>query len=293
MKLFDRTVTSLAVATTLSTTAFSFPSLAFTITQNNNSEDLLSALLGDTMGLSDFSISISGDARSFGLFEGNPLDLGSGVVLSTGRVDRIPGENRGDNDFISGSDLSFDLKEPGNDANSFDLAQLDITFQADVTAEKLFFQYVFGSEEFIEFGGDKFNDSFELLLNGTNLARLSDGQAVSINNLIPQPEPDFFHPDYVDNPVGENTQTKLDGYTQVLTFEGELAQNSQNTLSIRIKDVSDALLDSAVFIKSGSVSTVVPEAVDNSESVPEPSLVLGLGLFGLSRIRRSKRSSSL
>ncbi|MBE9042579.1 choice-of-anchor L domain-containing protein [Oscillatoriales cyanobacterium LEGE 11467] len=287
MKFLDRAITPLAVTTTLLATTVSLPSRAFTIAKNSNSDDLLSALLGDTTGLSNFSASISGDSRSFGLFEGDPFNLESGVILSTGIVDRVSGENRGNNDFISGSDLSADLKQPGNDKNSFDLAQLDITFEADSTVEMLFFQYVFGSEEFVEFGGDKFNDSFELLLNGENLARLSDGQDVTINNLVPQPEPDFFHPDYIDNPIGENTKTKLDGYTQVLTFEGALAQNSQNTLSIRIKDVSDAVLDSAVLIKSGSVSTAVPKAVtkaipsraSKSTSVPEPTFAWGLGLL--------------
>ncbi len=289
MKVFDRAIISLAIATTLSATTLSFSSHAFTIAQNSNSDDLLDALLGDTTGLSNFSASISGDSRSFGLFDGNPFNLESGVILSTGIVTQVPGKNRGDNDFISGSDLSADLKQPGNDDNSFDLAQLDITFETDSTVERLFFQYVFGSEEFIEFGGDKFNDSFELLLNGENLARLSDGQDVTINNLVPQPEPTFFHPDYIDNPIGENTQTKLDGYTQVLTFEGLLVQNSQNTLSIRIKDVSDSLLDSAVLIKSGSVSTVVPKTATKgkpdfapkSTSVPEPSFAWGLGLMGI------------
>jgi hypothetical protein len=159
------------------------------------------------------------------------------------------------------------------------LTQLNLSFFADSTAEKLFFKYVFGSEEFLEYAGSTFNDSFELLLNGTNMARLTDGQTVTINNLVPNSgyRP-TDHQDYINNPSLTGLAAniiKLDGYTKVLGFEGLLNKNQTNVLSIRLQDVGDGSLDTAVFIE-GNVGTAEPvpspSPVD-PEPVPSPSPV--------------------
>ncbi len=172
---------------------------AFNITPNNDGNTLLNMLLGNTQGLSNFSVNVTGSNLAFGLFDNDPLGLGSGLVMSTGKVTNLAGPNLYDDRF-SGPDpnnvLDTDLGQAGDDANSFDLARLDISFDADASVEKLVFDYVFGSEEFFEWAGMGFNDSFELLLNGVNLALLSDGRNVSFENLFPDP---FYHPDFIDN----------------------------------------------------------------------------------------------
>lgn len=266
MQLWHKT-TAAAIATSAAISVVGVPAMAFTVTQNNNGTDLLNALLGTTTGLSNFSVSTTGNAAAFGLFSNDPFGLTKGIALSTGKVVDIPGVNT-----ISGplgsNDLSTDFGTPGV---TDDLTQVDISFDADSTVEKVFFQYVFGSEEFKEYGGSNFNDSFELLLNGVNLAKLSDGKTVTINNLVPSPGGPY-HPDYIDNPSGLSTLTKLDGYTKTLTFEGLLNKNAKNTLSIKINDVSDGRWDSAVFLKGGTLGTVKP--------VPEPASTLGLLALG-------------
>jgi hypothetical protein len=201
------------------------------------------------------------------------LGLNSGIVLSTGKVTDIPGANLDD-----GDNLSTDFGASGVEG---DLTQLNLSFFADSTAEKLFFKYVFGSEEFLEYAGTSFNDSFELLLNGTNLAKLTDGQTVTINNLVPNSgyRP-TDHPDYINNPSVTGLAAniiKLDGYTKVLGFEGLLNKNQTNVLSIRLQDVGDGSLDTAVFIQ-GNVGTADPEVVPDPspvdpEPVPDPSPV--------------------
>ena len=248
------------------------PAMAFSVGATHNTETLKRNLLGtNTAGLSDFSVSITGNAAAFGTFTNDPFGLTSGVVLSTGKVADIPGQNRKDHVMTNGSDLNTDFGAKGEQG---DLTQLNLSFFANCLVEKLFFEYVFASEEFPEFGGSGFNDNFELLLNGTNLAKLSDGKTVTINNLVPDPNSrSKDHRDYIDNPsftgIAANI-IKLDGFTKVLGFEGLLKQNQANVLSIRIKDVGDGNLDSAVFIKGGSVGTV------QAEAVPEPMTVGGL-----------------
>ena len=285
----------IAALTATLTTALSLlaaPAMAFSVGATNNTETLKNNLLGsDTGGLSNFSVSITGNAAAFGTFTNDPFGLRSGVVLSTGKVADLPGQNRKDNVMTNGSDLNTDFGTKGEQG---DLTQLNLSFFADSTVQKLFFEYVFASEEFPEFGDSKFNDDFELLLNGTNLAKLSDGKTVTINNLVPNPHyRSTDHPDYIDNSSLRGHAAnivKLDGFTKVLGFEGLLNQNQTNVLSIRIKDVGDGNLDSAVFIKGGSVGTV------QAEPVPEPMTVGGLmaggAMLAAGRKLRARRAGS-
>jgi hypothetical protein len=263
----------IAALTATLTTAMSFlaaPAMAFSVGATNNIETLKNNLLGtNTAGLSNFSLSIIGEANAFGIFTNDPLGLSSGVVLSTGNVTDIPGPNQDD------SNLSTDF-EPWGEGGDF--TELNLSFFADSTAEKLFFKYVFASEEFLEYGGSEYNDSFELLLNGINFAKLTDGKTVTINNLVPNSgDRSTDHADYINNPsftgIAANI-IKLDGYTKVLGFEGLLKQNQTNVLTIRIQDIGDGVYDSAVFIQGRSVGTIDPEI--DSEAVPEPMTVGGL-----------------
>ena len=265
-------IAALTAFTAAALSLLTAPALAFSVGATNNTETLKNQLLGtQTAGLSNFSVSVTGNSTAFGTFTNDPFGLQSGVVLSTGRVADIPGRNIKDNLMINGTDLNTDFGPKGE---AGDLTQLNLSFFVDCTAEKLFFEYVFASEEFPEFGGSEFNDSFELLLNGNNLAKLSDSKAVTINNLVPNADNrSTDHSDYINNPAVTGLAAniiKLDGFTKVLGFEGLLKQNQTNVLSIRIKDVGDGNLDSAVFIKSGSVST------QKAEAVPEPMTLGGL-----------------
>ena len=237
----------------------------FIIDINNDGSELLKALLGTTKSLSNFTISLIGDGRAFGTFEDDPFLLSSGIVVSTGKVTDIQGVNTIDGGFDSPGqkDLSTDFGLPGNTNDSI---SIKIDFDADSTVEKLFFQYVFGSEEFVEYGG-QFNDSFSLSLNGINLAKLRSGKAVSVNNIVPNPF-SGYDPDFIYNSVeagAANSATKLDGYTKPFIFEGNLIPNSKNSLVINVKDDRDGLLDSAVFIKGGTLGTVRPPEIGVDE----------------------------
>lgn len=250
------------------------PAYALNVTQNNNGFNLLNALLGTTDGLSNFSVTTNGAPAAFGTFTNDTVfGLGDGVVLSTGQVVDVVGPNDVTN-------KSTNLGAAGDPAipNSFDLAELEISFDADNTVDKLFFQYVFGSEEFLEFAGSQFNDSFQLLLNGVNVALLDNGLPVTINNLASSPTGPF------DPALIENTgnETQLDAYTKVLLFEGLVNKNAKNVLNIKIADVGDAIYDSAVFIKGGSLGSVPPT------DIPTPALLPGLLGLGWSAMRKRK-----
>lgn len=285
MGLLPIKTTTATIATTALLSLGGLPAMAFDITPGGNASNLLDALLGDTTGLSNFDLKVYDDLgnvnnEAFGLFNDDPFGLGSGIVLSTGKVVDIPGLNTEDGGIEPNldkpeQDLSTDFApqgpwdETGYAGFEGDSITLELSFDADNTVAKVFFEYVFGSEEFVEFGGTDYNDSFKMLLNGESLALLSDGQPVTINNLVPVPDnPSFDHPDFIYNPVGSGVNTKLDGYTTNLTFQGQLIKNGRNTIKVNIADVSDGILDSAVFIKGNSLST---QSSIVSQPEPEPN----------------------
>jgi len=291
------------------------PLRAFSITRSTSPEILTNSFFGDTSGLTFKDIEVNGDPRAFGIFQDDPFLLQSGVVLSTGNVEDAIGVNEidgGIQPLFGGADLSTDLGEPGED-----LTSLIFEFDVDESKDTLYFQYVFGSEEFIEYGGSAFNDSFELLLNGINLATLTDGRPTSINQLFFDPDlstesdTDPYHPDFRYNPVGEglvSDSSKLDGYSRPLLFSGPLIQNSRNRLEISVEDVGDGIFDSLVFLKADTFGTVKPPSIlgdgldgalssgndDDAAQIPEPvgsSAVLIFGSGFLLAFCRKRHSS--
>lgn len=228
---------------------------------------------------SDGAVSL-GDGGKIGFDLKDTIQQGEPVYLYIGESgnngETIEGNITVSNRPINGfSDLSTDYGLPGIENDSI---SMEIEFDADDTVEQLYFQFAFGSEEFAEYAG-LFNDNFSLKLNGFNLARLNDGSAVTINNVSSSPF-DTDNPDYIYNPVDQgvaSSETKLDGYTKPLTFVGSLLKNAKNTLEINIEDARDGLLDSAVFIKGGTLGTVEPPPInldngegDSNDTLPIP-----------------------
>jgi len=200
-----------------------------------------------------------------------------GIVLTTGTVTCIPGPN---NDNSCGADGGGD----------FDTSSLKFDFTS--STGQLFFQYVFASEEYNEFVGSEFNDEFQLLLNGTNIALLpGTGGVVSINNVNCGSNSAFYRNNRTDNAptgcasLGLNIQ--YDGLTTVLTATADVLVSSINTFEFRIFDRGDNDLDSGVFIKAGSFS-----GTDPSNPVPLPGTLalLGIGMLGLGAVRRKTQA---
>lgn len=244
----------------------SVPAMALSVTPTSSTSNLLNNLLGSTPGLSNFTIDTVGTdtTNGFGIFSNDTVfGLGSGIVLSTGDASGIMGPNNIDSSTTGG------LGER---------SQLNINFDADDTVSNLFFEYVFGSEEFLEFAGTRFNDFFELQLNGTNLALLPNGDTVTINNLATTSGPK--DPALLTENTGNETQ--LDAFTTKLIYEGVLNKGASNTLSLFVSDAGDPEWDSAVLIKGGSVTTV------DAKDVPTPGPLLGLIGLGAAAIRKRK-----
>lgn len=245
-----------------------------TTTPSSSANDLASALAGPGFNLTGSSLTTN---TQNGFFNNGLAGVGinSGVVLTTGTLG-----------CVGPSNTSTGCTGSGNGTT------LGLEFTLDTSS--LFFNYVFGSEEYNEFVGSSFNDLFTLVLDGpgfsnVNLAQIpGGGGVVSINNVNNGSNSAFFR----DN-TGGAFPIELDGLTTVLTASAMgLTPGATYTLAFNIFDVGDSSLDSAVFIQAGSLGTQNPSAV------PEPStwafMIAGFGAIGLSlRSARRKHGNAL
>lgn len=235
---------------------------ALVVNSSNDANALANSLSGSGIVITNAALSAA-NSTATGTFSGGAASIGfdTGVLLTTGTVDCAAGANTQTNCTGGGttSTLSFDFT---------------------TTTGNIFFNYVFASEEYNEFVGSTFNDSFELLLNGVNIALLPNGGTVSINNVNNGSNAEFFR----DNTV-LGLDTQYDGLTTLLTASAS-GLTGTNSFEFRIQDVGDSSFDSGVFVQAGTFSA-------EPSPIPEPgtTAILGLGLLGLALSRRGTAKS--
>jgi hypothetical protein len=225
--------------------------------------DLANALVGS--GVSVSNATFTGANVAGGTFTGGaaPIGFDSGVILSSGDIKNVVGPNQQDgitaaNGTPGDADLTVLSGHP-----TFDAAVLEFDFVPN--ASKVFFQYVFASDEYNEFTNTPFNDVFAFYVNGTNCAVVGSPPVPVSVNTINGGNPfgtNASHPElYRNNDLqdgGGSIDTEMDGLTTVLTCEANVTANATNHIKLAIADASDLILDSNVFIKAGSFSTTPP-----------------------------------
>lgn len=257
--------------------------------------DLVEAILGP--GITYSNVFFDGTmapttAASAGTFTngtGAGMEVDEGIVLSSGYVLNALGPNS--SDAITGvlgtpNDPDLDALVGGG---TFDRTVLEFDFVP--TANTVFIEYVFGSDEYNEFVGSAFNDVFAFFVNGVNIALIpSTAIPVAINNVNygdPYGSVCNYCAYYVNNDLSDGGpffDFEADGFTTKFVGEATVTPNATNHIKIAIADRGDDVLDSWVFIKAESFST-------NNPNVPISSwaLFIGLGLiiaFTLLRYRK-------
>jgi hypothetical protein len=277
---------------------------AITVTLETNATNLANALIaGGGTGLAVTSATLSGHSFSLGASSGTYTNatgtygIGAGIVISTGNVgDYGDGSNTLD-DFTtsfltlctgSGNDCVTSSSDAGvpatpaqqalldpiiNNLDAFDVTELTITFDMQPGFDTVFFNVVFGSEEFDEFVGLGFSDGFGLFVNSTNIATVG-GNPVNIE-----------HPD-----MAVISGTELDGVlapngNPVILFSHVVGDGTTgNTLKFIIADASDGIFDTTAYVSALGGTPPSP--------VPGPStlLLLGSGLAGLGGLLSWRRA---
>ncbi len=96
------------------------------VTQDNDVGDLKAMLDGASGALPGSSLELNGSAESFGTFDGDPFGLGTGVILSTGYVEDLPGANTSGGVTSDSSPISINFNLLGRTGNN-DIFVADIS----------------------------------------------------------------------------------------------------------------------------------------------------------------------
>ncbi|ASC69518.1 hypothetical protein XM38_004450 [Halomicronema hongdechloris C2206] len=260
---------------------------AISITPTDDPNALINEILGP--GISVTNITYTGASGASGLFTGgNSSGLGfdTGIILTNGlAADAVGPNGNGSTPEVAGSGNSSDEVASGastdnglaGDPDLDTLLPVAVTedatvLQFDFESEggDLFFNYVFGSEEYIDFEGSEFNDVFGFFLDGVNIALIpGTSTPVAINNVNSTTNSGQFNQNI--NPA--TVDLEYDGFTNTFTAQALGLSAGTHTLKLAIADASDSILDSGVFIETRSVT-------DDPPDVPEPATGLGLLTLG-------------
>lgn len=190
-----------------------------------------------------------------------------GVILSTGNISAVVGPNKSESitgDMGGSHDADLDSLIAGSQTVNpvtFDAASLEFDFKP--TTNKVYFTYVFGSEEYLEWV-NQYNDVFGFFVNGTNCATVPGSSTpVSIDTINSTVNSNLYRDNSFLNPPSNPINIESDGMTVEMVCAATVTPNQINHLKLAIADTSDQVLDSIVMIKAGSFSTVKPEACNN------------------------------
>ncbi|MDD7987225.1 choice-of-anchor L domain-containing protein [Lentisphaera marina] len=236
------------------------------ISEFDNVNNLVNTLIDEEAyinpGVTISNITYNGDDRALGYFD-NGLDAGlgmdSGIIISTGDVQTISAINSSgqtSTNLNSSGDNDLDNLIPGFKTYDATSLEFDFTTQGD----SAYFNYAFASEEYTEWVGSSYNDTFGFFINGENYALLPGGNdIVAINSINQDTNEAYFNNNdpHHDPSSNKDFDLSFDGFTNTFTAKltGLIAGETYN-LKLAVADAGDALWDSAVFIEAGSFSKV-------------------------------------
>lgn len=225
-------------------------------------------LLGPGVTASNFSF--AGDPTQLGTFSCNGCSIGMpyGVILASGDINAAIGPNNDGSLTLGGGntgvgDPDLDLLIAPNPTN--DRAVLEFDFVP--TGDSLRFNFIFASEEYLEWAGSQFEDAFGFFLSGPGLSGGFTNAAINLavvpGTAIPitiNTVNDVINSAYyIDNgdgitpPYNVNaTYVQYDGFTTTLVAEALVTCGETYHIKLAIADGFDTNFDCAVFLEAGS-----------------------------------------
>lgn len=232
---------------------------------NNINYLVNNVLLGN--GVVATNITYTGTPVSLGYFNGlnSNINLDSGIIITSGDIAGAVGPNNiGSQTTANSTPGDTQLEQITNNTTngSFDAAVIEFDFLANSDTVK--FEYVFGSEEYMEWVNTGFNDAFAFIISGVsvvlppaNIALIPSPPAppntpVTIDNVNLGSYPQY----YFDNETPPGLTVQYDGFTKVLTAIFPVQCGQTYHIKLVVADIGDQAYDSGVFLKAGSFSSV-------------------------------------
>ncbi|MBL7787588.1 MAG: choice-of-anchor L domain-containing protein [Chitinophagales bacterium] len=206
----------------------------------------------------------SNTGASMGFFDGSATNLGvnAGILLTSGKTTNAIGPNNSgaiSESLNTSGDPDLESLIPTFPTNDASVLEMDIVSLEDT----IVFEYVFGSEEYLEWVGSSFNDVFGFFISGSgidgvqNIALIPNTDIpVSINNVNDVTNSTY----YVDNGDGntapqnaDDFYVQYDGLTTVLTATAIVTPGETYHIKIAVADAGDSALDSGVFLSTASL----------------------------------------
>lgn len=263
--------------------------VAQTVTSGLTLEEYVNDILLGS-GVEAFNIELTGSDVQVGyLQDAEGIPLTEGLVLSSAAAENIacPDDFGTDVPFGEGVSGEPDLLEiansvPGMIGQNFtvgsvnDLCILEFDFIA--TGDTVKFNYIFGSDEYLEWVNSTFNDIFAFFLSGPGINGPYADNAINIAQ-VPGTDPplpvtvssvnDQINTEYyIDNFANDNICQ--DGYTTKLEAISEVECGETYHIKLAIADGSDTALESIVILEAGSFTSNSVVQVDLSIDVGGP-----------------------
>lgn len=275
--MYDGKTITLMIALVLSANSFALSTLD--LSQGVTPANLVANFIDtSTSNITYSNIKYTGVNSATGLFAGGIADglgIEKGIILSTGRISNAIGPNKCyKTTTVHKQEGDANLDALGSFTRDAAVLEFDFVPEGDL----LEFNYVFASEEYVEWVGSKFNDVFGFFLDGENIALIPNTTTpVAINSIHSTPwgyeaNPELFRDNnypfpwdidaYNTKPCQPGTstsfRTEFDGFTTVLRVSATVTPNQIHHLKLVIADRGDYSLDSAVFLQGKSSTSLTP-----------------------------------
>lgn len=231
-------------------------------------------LLGS--GIEATNIAYTGSPIQIGRISGFDLaefPIEEGLILSTEVANNPANVNAGciDETILDGLEVSGDAdllnianSVPPLIGQSFSVSSVNdlciIEFDFIATGDSIKFNYVFGSDEYLEWVNSQYNDIFGFFLDGPGITGPYANGAVNLAE-VPNSDPQLpitissvnnitNGALYVDNP--SNAVLCQDGYTVKLTAKSAVQCGESYHIRLAIADGTDTALESIVILEAGS-----------------------------------------
>lgn len=228
---------------------------------NNRLQNIVQSLAGVGVQVSNITCNVPVESPLYGTFQepSGQLGIQKGLLMTSGSILNAIGPN-------NSSSTTTNANRPGDVALSnligggttYDACVIE--FDIKTTSSQISFNYIFASEEYLEYANSKFNDVFAFLISGPgivgtkNLAIVPGTSIpVSVNN-VNNSSNSVYYVDNGDGWFGSGTLIQYDGYTVKLKAVASVTPCATYHLKLAIADVADGVYDSGVFIESGSLS---------------------------------------